>query len=554
MDPDLVPITRRALLAAGAGAALGPWVAQASRPTRVIARSDLERVEHVVILMQENVSFDHYFGTLSGVRGFSDPDAITLPGGRSVFQQPDPASADGYLQPWRFDTTLFNPCQVLVDNGWDSRHAAVNGGRMDGFVTATGGVPNHFPLSYYAREDVPWHMALADGFTVCDAYFSSVLGPTFPNRYYSMSATIDPEGSNGGPAFDNTVRRFTWKTYPERLTEHGISWRIYHEADDFDDNVVKYFAQYQDARPGSPLYENAMVNRARDQIVKDVAADALPQVSWLITTQRDSEHPGSAPGLGADYCNMVLGAFRDHPKVWAKTALILTYDEDGGYFDHVRPPLPPPGTPGEFVNGLPIGLGVRVPTVVCSPWTRGGYVCSQTYDHTSLIRFIERRFGVHEPQISRWRRETCGDLWECFDFTTPDLSFPALPATAAGVVSTDEACKDRPPAPPPPVNGRLPVQEPGTRPRRPCTTSARPFVVRLPSAPRGSHIERATIAVTGRRTRALTRAELRAGKVHLRGLPAGTHVRVTLRLRRRGRGGRTRTIVTHHTLSPSCPV
>jgi len=547
------PMTRRGLLAAGATAAVSAYVPRPRARSRPAAPHDLEQVRHIVILMQENISFDHYFGTLAGVRGFSDPDALALPDGRSVFQQPDPASADGYLVPWRFDTTSANPCQVLVDNGWDSRHAAVDGGKMDGFVTATSGTPNHFTMAYYTRADVPWHMALADGFTVCDAYFSSVLGPTFPNRYVMMTGTIDPEGKGGGPAYDNTVRRFTWTTYPERLTQAGVTWRVYHEADDFDDNVLKYFAQYQDAKPGSPLYDNAMVNLPPDQFERDVAADRLPQVSWIITNAHDSEHPmNSAPAYGADKCNRIMRAFRDHPDVWAKTALIFTYDEDGGYFDHVRPPLPPPGTPDEFVNGLPIGLGVRVPTVVCSPWTRGGYVCSQVYDHTSLIRFIERRFGVVEPQISAWRRRTCGDLWECFDFAAPDFSFPALPATTAAASTTGEACNNHPPAPPPAINGVLPAQEPGAKPRRPCASASLPMAVRLPRTPPGQKVLGATIAVTGRRTRKVTRAELRNRKVILRGLPVATTADVEIRILRR-KGRRRRTVVVRRTLRVRCP-
>src|SRR5437763_16455388 len=114
-------MTRRALLAAGAGAAATTFVPPVRARSRATRPRDLEQVEHIVILMQENISFDHYFGTLAGVRGFSDPDAIALPGGRSVFQQPDPAAAEGYLVPWHFDPTASNPCQVLVDNGWDSR-------------------------------------------------------------------------------------------------------------------------------------------------------------------------------------------------------------------------------------------------------------------------------------------------------------------------------------------------------------------------------------------------------------------------------------------------
>lgn len=507
--------------------------------------------------MQENVSFDHYFGTLSGVRGFSDPKAIRLPNGRSVFEQPYALSPDGFLVPWEFNAAASNPCLSLVTNSWRDRHNAWADGRMDGFTTATSGVPNWFGMAYYARGGVPWHMALADAFTVCDGYFSSVLGPTTPNRLVMWTGTIDPHGRNGGPDYNNQASynpntRYTWKTYPERLTKADVSWRVYHEEDDFNDNSLKYFAAYQDAQPGSPLYENAMVNRPADAFMQDVAADRLPQVSWIVAPTKKSEHQlVSGPGAGADFCNKILQAFAAHPKVWAKTALIFNYDEDGGYFDHVRPPTPPAGTPDEFIDGKPIGLGFRVPAVICSPWTRGGYVCSETYDHTSLIRFLERRFGVIEPQISAWRRRTCGDLWESFDFADPDYSFPKLPETAAAAAAEADACKNRLPAPARITNAAIPRQEPGTKPRRPCPDRAKPVVIRLPRH-RHQRLLRGTVAVTGRKKRKLSRRELRRHRVVLRKLPPGTtaHVRIRIRVRRHGR---MKTVTVKRKLRIHCP-
>jgi phospholipase C len=547
-------LTRSEFLAAGAGAALSPWAGAAERPRRTAYRSDLEQVEHVVILMQENISFDHYFGTLPGVRGFSDPDAIKLPNGDSVFQQPYPLTPDGYLQPWEFDAGSNNPCRSLVNNGWGDRHNAWAGGDMDGFVGSTAGAPNYFTMAYYGREGVPWHMALADEFTVCDRYFCSVLGPTNPNRLYMWTATIDPEGKNGGPDNDNQAyskadTRYTWTTYPERLSKAGVTWRVYHETDDFDDNALKYFANYQDAKPGSPLYENAMKNRPGDAFMKDVAADRLPQVSWIVAPTKASEHPlVSAPGLGADYNNKVLQAFAKHPEVWAKTALIYTYDEDGGYFDHVPPPTPPSGTRDEFVDGLPIGLGFRVPTVVCSPWTRGGYVCSETYDHTSLIRFLERRFGVMEPNMSAWRRKTCGDLWESFDFTDPHYDFPKLPDTAAGATAADDACANNPPAPPRVINGDMPTQEPGKRKGRACGTPGAAVAVKLP---KHQEIVSGKVSITGRKTRKLSKRELHRRRVVFRKLPTGRTARVEIKLRVR-KNGRVRTKTVERTLRIAC--
>ncbi len=466
-------LTRKEFLGASAGIALAPSLARGKRHSTRLRRRDVERVKHIVILTQENVAFDHYFGTLAGVRGFSDPKAIRLPNGRSVFEQPYPLTPDGFLRPWAFDSSASNPCTVPVDNSWDSRHAAWANGGMDGFVGATGGTPNYFTMAYYPRSEIPWHTALANGFCVCDRYFSSVMGPTNPNRLMMWTGTIDPEGRHGGPDYDNQAyddpnTRYTWKTYPERLSEAGVSWRVYHETDDFDDNALKYFAAYQDAKPGSKLYRNAIRNRPADAFMKDVAGDRLPAVSWIVAPTKSSEHQlVSAPGYGADYCDRIFRALRKHRHVWAKTVLILDYDEDGGYFDHVRPPTPPAGTKDEFIGDQPIGLGFRVPAIVCSPWTRGRLVCSKNFDHTSLIRFLERRFGVHEPQISAWRRRLVGDLWECFDFRRPDYSFPKLPSTAALYAATGRACAPSTPVAPARVsNGPQPTQEHGRRRRR----------------------------------------------------------------------------------------
>ena len=457
-------MTRRDLLSAGAGAlAASTGHRHHRRPVRRTPRRPIDQIEHVVILMQENISFDRYYGTLRGVRGFSDPHAMRLATGQPVFQQPYDLSPAGYLLPWRLDVAQSDPCAVVIDNGWKPTHQSVGGGRMDGFAQAEG--PD--TMSYFTRADVPWHTALADAFTVCDAYHCSVQGPTNPNRLYSMTGMIDAQGGQGGPVTDNSESPpYTWTTYPERLQKAGISWRVYQEADNFDDNALAWFKQYQQAPQSSPLYVNGMQRRDVNAFGNDIAAGKLPQVSWIIAPTKQSEHPGYSPGLGAQFCAQVLAALFAHPKVWAKTALIFTYDEAGGYFDHVAPPMPPAGAANEFVGGLPIGLGIRVPTVIVSPWTRGGFVCSHTFDHTSTLRFLERRFGVREPNISAWRRATCGDLTACFDFAHRDLSIPSLPDTAPIAAASASACQSPVPPVPPLVTQQMPRQEPGTRPRR----------------------------------------------------------------------------------------
>lgn len=432
-------------------------------------RHPIEQIEHVVILTQENCSFDHYFGTLRGVRGFGDPTAIKLPGGRPVFEQPLPGIAAGYVLPWRLDISRANPCVTTNGNDWKEVHQAVNGGRMDGFVAhgSTNAAPGFDAMRYFARPDIPWHMALADAFTVCDAYHASVLGPTNPNRLFIWTGTIDPRGRDGGPVIDNSEKPpYRWTTYPERLQHAGVTWRVYQQEDNFDDNALAWFQQYQQAKPGSPLYENGLRRRSADAFAQDVAAGRLPQVSWLIAPTDQSEHPFHAPGPGAAFVDAALQALFAHPSVWRKTVFVLNYDEPNCYFDHVRPPLPPAGTADEFVGGEPIGLGLRVPCVVCSPFSRGGYVCSRTYDHTSVIRLLERRFGVREPNISAWRRRTVDNLLTALDLERPDYSIPTLPATAPLVAASQYACAHHLPGTPPLLNQRMPTQEPGTRPRR----------------------------------------------------------------------------------------
>jgi phospholipase C len=201
-------------------------------------------------------------------------------------------------------------------------------------------------------------------------------------------------------------------------------------------------------------------------MLADFRSGNIPQVSWICAPAAYTEHPDYMPAAGADYTARVLAALMSNPAVWARTAFFLTYDENDGQFDHVAPPVPPPGTPDEYIGGLPIGLGFRVPTIVASPFSRGGYVCSDTFDHTSILRFIETRFGVEVANLSRWRRETCGDMTAAFGFgEAPDMSVPALPETAETLALAERNAKTLP-APAPPLHQVMPAQEPGTRPRR----------------------------------------------------------------------------------------
>ena len=450
------------LTAAGAGieALLAQAATAAPRPG-----ATLKDVEHVVILIQENRSFDHYFGTLSGVRGFSDPT------GRAPFFQKAGGST---VHPFHLDTK----CLPDLTHDWAPQHRSWNNGRMNQFLAqhlqADGSAIGPETMGYYNRSDIPFYYALADAFTVCDMYFCSVIGPTDPNRLMSMSATIDPDGKAGGPLVQtNTLPSersgvFSWTTMPEQLTRRGISWKVYTGTPiGFFDNVLTYFKQYA---KGTALYNQGVAPTYQTDFLTDLNAGRLPQVSWVILSVEDSEHPGiSNPNVGELGTREVVEAIVSS-KQWSKTALFVTYDENGGFFDHVPPPTPPRGTKGEYLTvptlpaeaeGIrgPIGLGFRVPMIVVSPFTRGGLVCSDVFDHTSTLRFIETRFGAKVPNLSAWRRRTTGDMTSAFNFAAkPNSSQPRLPQVVAA------ACKTN--APPTVPSQPMPKQAPGRR-RRP---------------------------------------------------------------------------------------
>ncbi len=172
-----------------------------------------------------------------------------------------------------------------------------------------------------------------------------------------------------------------------------------------------------------------------------------------------------------------------NPAIWAKTVLFLTFDENGGFFDHVPPTTAPPGTPGEYVTAAavpdptsvgspaisgPIGLGFRVPMLVISPFSRGGFVSSDLFDHTSVLRFLETRFGAEVPNLSAWRRATVGDMTSAFNFKAPDTSIPNLPATLPAVTQAVQQCANNLAGFTPytvPTTQSAPVQETGSAPK-----------------------------------------------------------------------------------------
>ena len=491
-----------AALAAGLGV-LPPAIARALDIPAKRRTGTIADVEHVVILTQENRSFDHYFGTMRGVRGFSDRFAAPNGTGGTVFVQPDEHDPKKQIAPFRFDTTAdFHAMRASgTPHTWSDAHAAWDHGRMANWPAAK---HNH-AMGHFTREDIPFQYALAEAFTICDAYHCAIHAGTDPNRLFLWTATVDAAGQHNGPVIYNAYDKidsdehghggYTWVTYPERLSAAGVTWQVYQNAsDNFDDNPLVGFKLYRvaDKADGGPLQELAarsLRTRDLDLLKADVLADTLPQVSWVVAPADYSEHPGpSSPAEGADYTARVLDALTANPEVWSRTVLLINFDENDGYFDHVPPPAPPStlagqtlgdsqvDTSGEYIadkDGVlkPSGLGPRVPLYVVSPWSKGGFVNSQVFDHTSVIRFLETRFGVYEPNITPWRRSVCGDLTSCFDFANPDGgAFHDLPATAeAAAKAKGYLLTTTPDAPDVLI---MPEQEKGQRPARPL-----PYVI-----------------------------------------------------------------------------
>ncbi len=525
-------------------------------------------VEHIVILMQENNSFDKYFGTMRGVRGFSDPRAVNinlpLQSGSGttpvpVFLQPaGPANtAAGYgvppnygplggpadgafvIPPFRINPANISPGLDSLgltylpgtDHGWNSGHVAWNHGEYDLWAEAKGPVT----MAYLTRQDIPYHYALADAFTVGDAYHCSVMGPTNPNRCYLWTGCIGNvnylgsggvDGYGGGPVTGNGLGQndsyFLWKTFPEVLQAAGVTWKIYQDiagttfapdlgdgtsnsfAGTYTDNSILYFNQYATSAPGTPLFDRGCTgtnisslappagapaqdwqNWAEhlfDQFRADVKSGTLPQVSWIVAPAGYTEHPDWPSNYGAWYISQIFDILLSNPQVWSKTAFIINYDENDGAFDHIVPPTPPESAvygastvsiENEIVASAdpsgPIGLGVRVPLLVISPWSKGGYVNSEVFDHSSVIQFIEKRFGVFEANISPWRRAVTGDLTSCFNFANPNDAQVTLPATDGYIPPQSELAGTDGNTYVPSLSGvflGVPKQEKGIRPAR----------------------------------------------------------------------------------------
>ncbi|KAJ6440221.1 non-hemolytic phospholipase C precursor [Purpureocillium lavendulum] len=428
----------------------------------------LKEIKHIILFMQENRSFDHYFGTMPGTRNFGDPNVHTNDG-VPVWKQKIKTPKNGVdsMTPWHInylggDWPDATQCMGGGSNGWEAMHGAWNGGKGDGWAL----YDTDYSMGYYTEKDVQTHWDIANGWTIMDNSHQSVLGVTDPNRIMWMSGSVNAKGSPTNPdgADGNILSNraspgcdrpkvncfpFVHKTVPEHLEEAGITWRVWQDFDNFEDNMLAYFKQYQDAPEGNVLRDNGISFPGLQAFYDACANGTLPQVSWIVGPAEQTEHAPNMPIDGAWLQKNIVDAVMNSPS-YKETALVISYDEQGGWADHVIPPVAPADAAGEWIEDpfnpatgvVPIGPGPRVPRFIVSPWTRGGHVFTETGDHTSDILFIEawaeaNGYNLSASGITQWRRQHMTNMVNAFDFENPDYSLPHLTS-----VRTPEARPD----------------------------------------------------------------------------------------------------------------
>lgn len=487
-------IDRRKFLSLSAGtsamialAALPLSIRKALAVEAAIETGTIKDVKHIVILMQENRGFDHYFGTMKGVRGYGDRFPVPLESGKPVWFQ---SNGETEISPFHMNPEKFNAYLApSTPHSFSDSQAAWNQGKFGYWPK----YKNDNSMGYFKRSDIPFQFALAESFTICDAYYCSITSGTDPNRITFFSGSnFNPElGAKGinctdadsepdnlrcwianpeldkwpDPGYSYKGSAFDWPTLPDVLEAAGVSWRIYQDPNDNWTGAMHgglAFASFREAKRGSPNYENGMSHWSLENLTRDVKNGTLPAVSWVLPPREFSEHPGgpSSPQKGSNFTEKVLNALTSNEEVWSKTVFFLTFDENDGLFDHLPPPAVPSynadGTlagastlplDGEYfsdparahlkeedtISGTvrPFGLSARVPMYIVSPWSKGGWVSSEVFDHTSLAMFLEKRFDLTVPSISPWHRAVCGDLTSAFDFSAHESTdLTQLPDTS----------------------------------------------------------------------------------------------------------------------------
>ncbi len=362
-----------------------------------------DRIDTVVVLMMENRSFDHYFGARSLVEG-RDCDGLYagLSNARSDGTLVKPARADAF-------------CVADPSHGWSASHRQFADGTNAGFVSEHearhGEGEAHRAMGFFLREDLPTSYALADHYTLCDRWFASVMGPTWPNRYYSLLCTSLGNRSNDiiaeplPPIFERVYR--AGKSFG--IYYGNMPFAILSPALSLDDPELVYLEQFFD----------------------DAHKGTLPNLCWIDPLYgKNDDHPPAHPKAGQVLINSIYQALAESPQ-WERCLFIVTYDEHGGFYDHVAPPL----TSDDFASEGFDQLGFRVPSMLIGPYVKEGHVSRTVYDHTSIYRTLSHLWGMAPLST---RDQNASPIWDALDDERLLRADARAPVSLAPVIASDE--------------------------------------------------------------------------------------------------------------------
>ncbi len=359
-------------------------------------------IEHIVVIMQENHSFDQYLGKLtlpqfygSAIDGITD--ALTYPD-----EHDKPAA------PYH-ETEL---CIDDVGHEWDPQHRMWNQGKNDRFLLENG----KRAIGYFDHTDLPFYYSLANEFATADRYFCSSLTQTIPNRMYLFAGTSFGHIANDIP---KNTSEFAQPTIFDLMTKHGVSWKYYS-----DNKLIGYTALFQPM-----LHANIQKMQKISDFEKDLANGTLPQVVFIDSLmENEDEHPNANIQVGQKWvADRVLALLNS--SYWKNSVLFFTYDENGGFADHVPPPeacVPdaiPPMLKSNSEPGVFDRLGFRVPFIAVSPYVKRHFVSHVTYDHTSILKFIQT---THNLPALTFRDANADAMLDLFDFKNPRYDLPKL--------------------------------------------------------------------------------------------------------------------------------
>ena len=339
-------------------------------------------IDHIIVLYEENRAFDNYFGTYPGANGLSGNEALPIAPGSNVT-----------ARPFHLSSTALGSG---LDNSAATARIAYDKGKMDGFVYAEKSIVT---MGYYDYHDIPNYWNYASKFTLMDNFFTSMMGPSLPNHLYLISGQSGTINSNIN--LQNHTLNFT--TIMDELDAHDISWKYY--------NGVNSTYKTPGAWNPLPAFESFKTNQSRlnnlapnDEFVNDVANGTLANVVWVMPKAEESEHPPSDVKAGEHYVESVINTVMQS-KYWNSTAVFLTWDDWGGWYDHVPPPQ---------IDSF--GLGFRVPCLVISPYAKQGFIDHTQADFASILKFIET---AHSLSPLTKRDAANSDMVGAFDFSQP---------------------------------------------------------------------------------------------------------------------------------------